>query len=77
MAGLTLAQAETALAAWIAADLAVATGPSYTIGGEGGRTLTRANAAEIRTNIDYWEKKINRLSRSNPGPRVRFATPTG
>ena len=41
MAGITLAQAEAQLAAWLAASTAVASNQSYTIAG---RTYTRADA---------------------------------
>lgn len=72
MAGITLAQAETQLASWLAADTAVATGQSYSIGG---RSLTRANAKEIRDNIVFWDKQVKRLTRG--GIRIRGGTPTG
>lgn len=52
---LTLTSAQTALDAWIAADLAVAKGQSYSMNG---RTLTLANAKEIREQIQYWERRI-------------------
>ena len=70
MAGITLTDAQTHLDEWMAADIAVAKGQSYTIGG---RSLTRANAAEIRANIDYWDGKVTRLTRG--GIRVRGVTP--
>ena len=70
MAGITLAQANTQLTSWLAADTAVATGQSYSIGG---RSLTRANAKEIRDNITLWDKHVKRLTRG--GIRVRGATP--
>lgn len=70
MAGITLAQAETQLASWLSADTAVATGQSYSIGG---RSLTRANAKEIRDNIVFWDKQVKRLTRG--GIRVRGGTP--
>lgn len=60
MAGITLAQAEAQLAIWLAADAAVASGQSYTIGN---RSLTRANASEISKKIEYWDKKVRQLSR--------------
>lgn len=72
MAAITLAQAEAHLDAWLTADEAVATGQSYQIGG---RSLTRANAAEIRNNIDYWSAKVDRLSRGGRGSRVRYGVP--
>jgi len=73
MSGTTLATAQAHLTAWEAADLAVATGQSYSIGS---RSLTRANAAEIRANIDYWNRKVEALSRGGSGGmRVRGVTP--
>lgn len=72
MPAITLAQAEARLADWLAADEAVATGQSYQIGG---RSLTRASAAEIRRNIDYWERRVNRLSSGRGGARVRYLVP--
>ena len=71
MAGITLAQAEQHLSEWILADSAVATGQSYTIGG---KTLTRANAREIRENITYWDQMVRKLSRG--GIKIIGATPT-
>lgn len=53
---LTLTQAQTALDAWIAADLAVAKGQSYTMNG---RSLTLANSKEIREQIQYWERRVS------------------
>ena len=52
---LTVTQAQTALDAWIAADLSVAKGQSYSMNG---RTLTLANAKEIREQIQYWERRV-------------------
>jgi hypothetical protein len=71
MPGITLAQAEAKLATWMDADDVVATGQAYSMGG---RSLTRADAPEIRKNIDYWDKQVQRLSRS--GISVRGATPS-
>ena len=70
MVGITLTQAEAQLALWLAADQAVAAGQSYTISG---RTLTRADAREIRGNIVFWDKQVKRLSRG--GIRVTGGTP--
>ncbi|HNQ00722.1 MAG TPA: DUF6148 family protein [Syntrophales bacterium] len=75
MAGITLAQAEAQLALWIAADTAVATGQSYSVGG---RQLTRADAAEIRNNIIFWDSQVRKLSSSETsGGRIiiRGGTP--
>ena len=70
MAGITLAQAETQLAAWLEADTKVASGQAYSIGG---RSLTRANAKEIRENITYWNGMVQSLSRG--GIKVKGGTP--
>jgi hypothetical protein len=67
MAGITLAQAEASLARWLAADEALATGQSYSISG---RSLTRA---ETLKHIEYWEAKVQKLSRG--GLSVRGVTP--
>jgi len=53
---LTLTQAQAALGAWIAADLAVAKGQSYSMNG---RSLTLANSKEIREQIQYWERRVS------------------
>lgn len=60
MAGITLAQAEAQLALWLAASQAVAASQSYSIEG---RSLTRANAAEIRQQIEFWDNKCKSLSK--------------
>lgn len=66
MAGITLAHAEDQLAAWLAADAAVASNQSYTIDTGGAkRTVTRADAAEIRNNIEYWNSWCQRLDPSS------------
>ena len=69
MAGITLQSAQAQLDLWLAADAAVTSGQSYSIGG---RALTRANAAEITNKIDYWNGWVQKLSRSSSGIRVRY-----
>lgn len=65
MAGITLAQAQAQLDAWLAASLATATSQSYAIDVEGNRReLVRASAADIRRNIDYWQGLVTSLTRS-------------
>ncbi|MCM5560306.1 DUF6148 family protein [Pleomorphomonas sp. JP5] len=67
MAGITLEQAETQLDLWMAASTAVASSQSYEIGG---RKLTRADAATIRDNIEFWEAKVLKLTGGGRrGPR--------
>lgn len=59
MAGITLEIAQAKLTKWLAADDAVARSQEYEIEG---RRMTKANAKQIRENIDYWEEKVRRLS---------------
>lgn len=70
MAGITLAQAEAQLTAWLAASTAVASGQSHTIGD---RTYTRADAVAVQAQVTFWDKQVKRLSRG--GIRVTLATP--
>jgi|10_taG_2_1085330.scaffolds.fasta_scaffold241526_2 hypothetical protein len=66
MAGLTAALAQARLDSWLEADAAVASNQSYTINN---RTLTRANAKEIRENIEYWDSKVQQLAARETGRR--------
>lgn len=69
----TLADAQAHLDAWLAADLAVASGQAYTIGS---RSLTRANSAEIAKQIAYWSAEVTRLEAGRGrGLRVLRAVP--
>jgi hypothetical protein len=56
---ISLTQAQTQLDAWLAADTAVASRQSYTVNG---RSVTRADAAEITQKIEYWAAKVDALS---------------
>lgn len=70
MAGITLAQAEAQLAAWLEADAAVARNQSYSIAG---RSLTRADAGEITDKIKFWQGRVDRLSAAAQGRgRIRY-----
>lgn len=63
MAGITLEQAEAQLALWLAADAAVSSNQTYAVDTGGSRrSLTRADAAEIRNNIEYWDGWCRKLA---------------
>ena len=64
MAGITLTQAETQLAAYVAAETKVLQGQAYEISG---RRLTRANLAEIRDGMDFWDRKVKELTNTSSG----------
>lgn len=66
MAGITLQQAENQLAAYLAAETAVLSGQSYSIGG---RSLTRANLSDIRDGIESWNNRVQQLSQAAQGMR--------
>ena len=62
--GITLAEAKLALANWMMADAQIAGGAqSYTVKTSlGERMVTRANAATIRENIEFWDGKVRELA---------------
>ena len=73
MAGITLAQAEAQLAAYLTAETAVLSGQSYEIAG---RRLTRADLATIQKGIQIWSARVDTLTASSTGTgRVRTIVP--
>lgn len=70
MAGITKTQAETILTEYRAALSAVLLGQSYSIAG---RTVTKANLAEIERGVRGWDATVKRLNRG--GMKVRYVTP--
>lgn len=70
MAGVSLVQAQAQLDAWLAASLAVAEGQSITVNGN---TYSRVNAEHIDRMIDYWESRVQRLTRG--GIKIFGGTP--
>lgn len=61
---MTLADAQSQLAAWEAASLAVAKGQRYQIGD---RSLQRVDASEIRSMIEFWQRRVNGLQAAAAG----------
>ena len=73
MPGLTLAQAETQLAAYLAAETAVLSGQSYEING---RKLDRADLEAIQRGISTWNARVVSLSAGAAGrSRARTVVP--
>ncbi len=66
----TLTHAKAALDAWLAADLAVAKGQSYSMNG---RSLTLANSREIREQIQYWERRVAALESASQNQQAALA----
>lgn len=55
MANYSIQFCQTQLDKYVAAEEKVLSGQSYSIGG---RSLTRANLADIRNGIEYWNDKL-------------------
>jgi hypothetical protein len=64
MSGISLAIATERLQQYLDAEAKVLTGQQYSIGD---RSLTRANIAQIREGIKYWDAEVKRLSAANSG----------
>ena len=64
MAGITLAQAQTQLNAYLAAETAVLTGQSYEIAG---RKLSRADLDSIQSGITLWNNRVVTLTNQSQG----------
>jgi len=75
MAGITLAQAETKLNEYLAAETNVLSGQAYSIAG---RSMTRANLREIRDGMSYWNEQVRDLTlRASGRRRSRTIAPLG
>lgn len=61
MPTLNLTTVRANLEAWIAADLALASGQTFSMNG---RTLTRTDAKQVRDQIAYWTSLEARFERS-------------
>lgn len=73
MAGITLAQAQTQLDAYLAAETAVLAGQEYTIAG---RRLVRADLELIQKGIATWNDRVKSLSlRASGGRRAIVPRP--
>jgi hypothetical protein len=73
MAGITLAQAEEMLAAYMAAEEALLTGgQEYMIKD---RRFRRGDLAAVQAGVALWDTRVKELSRGQSGRRVRGMTP--
>jgi hypothetical protein len=67
--------AQGMVAAYLEAEGKVLNGQSYTISG---RSLTRANLAEIRKGYTFWSGQVDRLTVAGvTGPTMRTVIPFG
>lgn len=72
MAGITLAQAETALAEALATHTKVMNSQEYE---HDGAMNKRVRLNELQSAITYWDTKVNQLSQTRSGPRARRVIP--
>lgn len=73
MSGITLAQAQTQLDAYLAAETAVLTGQEYMIAG---RRMRRADLDMIQRGIALWNERVQALTFSAQGrSRARTVSP--
>ena len=59
MSAIPLATAQAKLALWLDAEEKLALGQTVQFNG---RTLQRANLAEVRDQIAFWEQRVNRAA---------------
>ena len=59
MAGITLAQAQAQLDAYLAAEVAILSGQEYEIAG---RRLKRADLGAVQSGINLWNRRVKELS---------------
>ncbi len=73
MAGITLAQAEARLEAYLAAEAKVLAGQKVSIDGQ---ELTRANLDDIQRGVSTWDARVKNLSNKAAGiSRSRTVAP--
>lgn len=71
MSGITLAQAEARLAAYLAAEERILAGQRVSLDG---KDLTRADLATVHAGIRAWERRIARLS-AGGAARITYGVP--
>lgn len=62
-----LSTAQAHLDAWLAADLAVASGRTVQIAD---RTVSKEDAVTIRGQIEYWQRVVNNLNAAASGAQL-------
>lgn len=70
--GISYETAKQKLEMWLKAEDAIALSQSYTIEG---RSLTRANLAEVRQAIEYWGDLVSRMEQGVQGIKLQRVMP--
>lgn len=75
MAGITLAQAQAKLDAYLAAEEKILLGQKVEIDGQ---ALTRANLEFVQRGVELWDGRVKQLSAKSTGRgRMRTVSPLG
>lgn len=75
MAGITLAQAQAKLDAYLAAEEKILLGQSVAIDGQ---SLTRADLDKVQRGVSLWDQRVKTLSAKASGrSRMRTVSPLG
>ncbi len=75
MAGITLAQAQAKLDAYLAAEEKILLGQSVAIDGQ---SLTRADLDKVQRGVSLWDQRVKTLSAKASGRcRMRTVSPLG
>lgn len=75
MAGITLAQAQAQLTAYLAAEEKILLGQKVEIDGQ---ALTRANLEFVQRGVTLWDGRVKQLSATSSGRgRMRTVSPLG
>lgn len=64
MTAISLETAKEHLDMWLEAECRVAVNQSYTVQG---KTYTRADLADIRKQVEFWENKVEHIQNVNKG----------
>lgn len=62
MSAIALSTAQSHLETWLAAELAVADGKSFAVAG---RSYSNHDLPQIRESIEFWDRRVTRLSRGS------------
>lgn len=68
---MNLATAQTMLDGWLAVELKIMSGQSYSIPEA---SVTHVDARTVQQRIAYWQRVVNDLTATNSGARVAYST---
>lgn len=77
MAAWNLITAQEHLAAWMLAEMNLASAQEYSINtGGSSRTLKRSDLGQVQSQIRFWRREVEKLSTDKPANgKIRFGAP--